>query len=323
MTANRHLSGSNNRIGFVHSTASIIAVALVGALLGVGVWLLIASHGVKRPEPNTCAAPNNAIGVAAARSEVIREVHLIGAPSPRASRSHATTLPIKKRALGPAISPHRSVVICVDPGHPSEVSAGQAVQNGLQEVVVNWRVAAYLAKSLQARGYSVVLTRRRLDALVTNRRRAEIANQCGASLLLRLHCDTGSGSGCTLYYPDRQGKKNAKVGPSLSVIRASALAAEAIHCGMTAALRGALRDNGVKGDSATRVGRLQGALTGSIYSRVPAVTVEMVFLSNKTDADFVRNARGQQQIASALAAGIAQYLPITQGKAPEEARSVR
>lgn len=77
---------------------------------------------------------------------------------------------------------------------------------------------------------------------------------------------------------------------------------------MAQVLKGTLRDNGVKGDTATKIGGQQGALTGSIYSKVPAITVEMVFLSSKTDAAFIETEKGQEKMANALAAGITQYL---------------
>ncbi len=213
---------------------------------------------------------------------------------------------------GPTAATH-PITICVDPGHPSEVSAGRTVQNGQQEVVLNWKVAKYLIQNLVTKGYTVKCTKTTLIERVTNKHRAEIANECKASLLIRLHCDTGRGSGYTLYYPNRQGKKNGKVGPSQSVIISSSTAAKAIHQGMQPKLKGVLRDNGVKGDTSTKIGKMQGALTGSIYSKVPAVTVEMVFLSNKSDARFIGSDEGQQKMAEALAEGIAEYLPITKG----------
>jgi len=42
-----------------------------------------------------------------------------------------------------------------------------------------------------------------------------------------------------------------------------------------------LKDGGVRGDSKTLIGSKQGALTGSIFSQVPIVTIEMVVLAIK------------------------------------------
>jgi N-acetylmuramoyl-L-alanine amidase len=198
-------------------------------------------------------------------------------------------------------------VVCIDPGHPSERNAGRAVQHGLREVDVNWAVAQALAARLKAQGVTVVLTKTRVGEYVTNRRRAEIANAAKAALFIRLHCDTGAGRGYALYYPDRQGQVAGHYGPPAALRAASKRAAEAIRAGMAKAPC-ALRDNGVKGESATFVGRRQGALTGSIFSKVPAVTVEMAFLSNRADAANIGSRVGRDAMAQSLASGIARYL---------------
>lgn len=198
-------------------------------------------------------------------------------------------------------------VVCIDPGHPSERNSGQTVQNGVREVDVNWAVAQALAATLREQGITVVLTKSKAGDYVTNRRRAEIANAAGAALFIRLHCDTGSGNGYALYYPDRQGAVSGHYGPPLAVRRASQAAAQAIHAGMRAKPP-ALRDNGVRGESATYVGRRQGALTGSIFSRVPAVTIEMAVLSRRSDAVYITSPRGRAAMAAALANGIRRYV---------------
>jgi len=223
----------------------------------------------------------------------------------------------------PAARENAGIVVCLDPGHPSEVSAGRTVQHGVTEVAVNWQVAQQLRGMLQAQGFTVVMTKQRENQLVTNRRRAGIANARHAALLLRLHCDTGGGAGITFYYPDRQGTSAGRTGPLPAIIHDSARAAQRIHRVALDVLDSALRDNGIKGDSATLIGRRQGALTGSIDSTVPVVTVEMVFLSNPHDAQFIRSARGQQQMAAALDAGVREYLrPAAYSNASSSVSSV-
>ncbi|HEY3379878.1 MAG TPA: N-acetylmuramoyl-L-alanine amidase [Armatimonadota bacterium] len=210
-------------------------------------------------------------------------------------------------------------VVCLDAGHPSEVNAGRTVQHGVTEVTMNWQVTQRLAAVLRARGVTVVLTKRTEREYVSNRRRAEIANAAHAALLLRLHCDTGRGSGITVYYPDRPGRAQGVTGPSRDVLRDSAIAANLLHDGAAAILGSALHDNGVKGERATYIGRRQGALTGSIFSQLPVVTVEMVFLSNLHDARFIRSPRGQQLLANALAEGVMRYL----GEGPQRVMDLR
>jgi N-acetylmuramoyl-L-alanine amidase len=197
--------------------------------------------------------------------------------------------------------------ICIDPGHPSETGAGTRGPSGVSENRMNWQVALKLRDDLTAAGATVVLTKQSEDEHVTNRRRAEIANAARADIMIRLHCDAASGRGFAIYYPDRQGTKYGVTGPSSSMIAASRAAATPFYQGMSEVLTGALPGRGVHGDSATYVGGRQGALTGSIFSQVPALTVEMVVLTNAQDEAFIKSAAGQARMVAALRAGLERY----------------
>lgn len=202
-------------------------------------------------------------------------------------------------------------VICVDPGHPSEVSSGRAEQNGTNETHIAWEVAQKLKTLLEARGYRVVMTKDSESQLVTNKERALIANRANAALTVRLHCDASSDKGFALYYPDRKGAtKDGVTGPDEDVMTRSRRAADALHDGMVSILGERLKDGGVRGDSKTLVGSKQGALTGSIFSRVPVVTIEMVTLSDKADAEFIKAEQGQELMARAIAEGVARYVKV-------------
>ena len=204
--------------------------------------------------------------------------------------------------------PLRGFVVCLDPGHTSETSEGTASRDGrLTERHVNWAVAQRLQRLLREAGATVVPTKIREGQVVANRRRAETANAAHADLLLRLHCDSGEQSGLATYYPDRQGTRFGVTGPSPAVIAASRRAALLFQPAVTAVLGGALKDAGIKGDSQTSVGSKQGALTGSIFSQVPALTVEMCVLTNAHDYRFIRTEAGQDKMAQALLAGVEAY----------------
>ena len=199
-------------------------------------------------------------------------------------------------------------IIAIDPGHPSEVSSGGEVQNGTTEVHNNWEVSLLLQQLLRDRGYSVVMTKSSEMQMVRNVERARVGNLAGAALMVRLHCDASSDSGYALYYPDRRGTAEGKTGPSADVMRRSAAAAESLHVGMARVLAGQLKDGGVRGDSKTLVGSRQGALTGSIYSEIPVVLIEMVTLSNEHDARFIKSAEGRSLIARAIVDGVERYV---------------
>lgn len=205
------------------------------------------------------------------------------------------------------LMPPQRVVVCIDPGHPSETNSGRIMQHGTCELNMNWDVAQRLRKILeQDKRIRVVLTRTKRDTFTRNRERALIANAKHASLAIHLHCDAGPSHGFTVYYPDKKGKSEGKRGPSKKVIAQSQKAAIAVHQGLVDMVQ--RRDRGLKGESKTRVGRAIGGLTVSIWSKVPSVTVEMIFLSNKSDAEYIKSSAGQDQMAHGLARGIELYL---------------
>lgn len=202
------------------------------------------------------------------------------------------------------VAPAPRGVVVVDPGHPSEGALGASGPAGATEIQVNWAVATRLRSLLEADGYTVVLTKLAEEELVTNRHRAEIGTLHGADMIVRLHCDAGSHAGTATFYPDRQGTRWGVTGPPPAIIAASRELAEALHPAMIAALGPGWPDLGIKGDSRTAVGGRQGALTGSIFSTVPVVTVEMVVITEPEEEAFIASPEGQARMAGALAAGI-------------------
>jgi len=208
-------------------------------------------------------------------------------------------------AIAPPIS---AQVVCLDPGHPSEISAG-AVVGRLSENHLDWVIANQVRKNLESEGVTVVLTKQREDQVVTNRQRAERANRAHALLFVRLHCDVGSGHGFTWYYPDHAGTKDGVTGPPSSICEQSRKLAETMNEVMIPLLAGALAGNPIKTDAATHVGSTQGGvLTGSIFARVPTALIEMCYLNRKQDARYIASQQGQSNMAKALAAGIMAYL---------------
>jgi N-acetylmuramoyl-L-alanine amidase len=201
-------------------------------------------------------------------------------------------------------TPAPNFSVCIDPGHPSENNHGGALTQGLREVTVNWQVALLLRQELEKDGITIVMTKKREDEFVTNENRAAIANENHSDLFLRLHADAGNSTGFTVYYPRKQGSARSVTGPPADVLRSSATAAKSFHKCFAFALAGKLRDNGLHGDEQTLIGGRQGALTGSIFSKVRTILVEMVFLTNRADAEWIKQPSNQLVMAKALAAGV-------------------
>jgi N-acetylmuramoyl-L-alanine amidase len=198
--------------------------------------------------------------------------------------------------------------ICIDPGHPSEVGAGCRGKK-LTEVQVNWSVACVLKTELTRAGYRVVLTKKSQNEKRTNRQRAETANKANASLILRLHCDAGAKGGFGTYYPAGQGKAHGVTGPTWDVIKASSALAPIFHRAVLKNLSG-WGDRGCSNELRTSIGSKQGALTGSIFSKVPVLLVEMCVLTNAKDEAKMLAPGGYKKMARALKAGVSAVVPI-------------
>ncbi len=211
-----------------------------------------------------------------------------------------------------ASSPRDHWLVCIDPGHPSEVGRGTQGRK-LTEIEVAWSVANLLKSDLELQGVRVVMTKHTQEQFVSNRARAAVANKAGADLMVRLHCDAANGSGFTTYFPDQVGHSQGFAGPSASLLSREPKIAQAFQHRLASELRGFLRDNGLKGDEDTAVGRKQGALTGSIFSQVPVVLVEMVVLTNRSDEEKVETRQGRNRLAHALAAATMAALESEKG----------
>jgi len=195
-------------------------------------------------------------------------------------------------------------IVCIDPGHPSETSPGTKGPSGVTENHINWVIALKLKQALIDRGAKVVLTKPAENQKVTNRERAEIANKNNSDIMIRLHCDAAAHTGFSIYYPDRQGTRYGVTGPAASVIQASKAVATPFYQGMKSVLTGHLTPRGIHGDSATYIGSRQGALTGSIFSQVPVLTIEMCTLTIASDEQFISSENGQKLMVQALAQGL-------------------
>jgi N-acetylmuramoyl-L-alanine amidase len=196
------------------------------------------------------------------------------------------------------------LVICIDPGHPSEVAEGTRGRH-ITEIEANWKIAKLVQADLEADGVTVVMTKQFQQQFVTNKHRAEIANQAHASFMIRLHCDGGNGigSGFAVYAPDRQGTVYGVTGPSKSVIHSSQAAGGLFYSTVAKDMASELPARGFHPDTSTHVGAQHGALIGSIYSQVPVALIEMVVLTNPHDEAFIMSKAGSEDLARAIADG--------------------
>ncbi|MBS1704623.1 MAG: N-acetylmuramoyl-L-alanine amidase [Armatimonadetes bacterium] len=196
-------------------------------------------------------------------------------------------------------------VICLDPGHPSEIGPGTKGKH-ITEMQAVWNVAMLLKPMLEEAGYEVVLTKTRVGQKVTNRERAYKANRAQAAILLRLHCDFAPGeSGLATFYASKAGRDGTTSGPSKKILEQVKPMATAFHKAVMGSLGDALENRGVRPETMTAVGAKKGgALIGSIYAKMPSILVEMAVLDNAHDDKFIASEEGQKKVARALCAGV-------------------
>ncbi len=210
--------------------------------------------------------------------------------------------------------------IVIDPGHGGK-DTGAVAGTGLNERDLTMAVARHLASELRARGHAVRLTRQDGEGRALTDRTA-IANRLEARIFVSLHANSSTFSsvkGAETYYmslddqaTDEAAAATAKLeneagtaddGRSdldlilwdlaqASALNESAELAVAVQTRLNALLD--LRDRGVK--QAPFV-----VLTGAT---MPAILVEVGFLSNPTEASRLGSAEHQQALARAIASGI-------------------
>lgn len=193
-------------------------------------------------------------------------------------------------------------IVCLDPGHISEVGAGTRGKK-VTELQAVWDIAVAAKPLLEARGIKVIMTKTKVDQKVLNKERAAVANSSKADLMVRLHMDAAPERGWSTYHPHRKGTVQGVTGPSDWVIKQSTLAAGAFHKGVMSVLKGKHPDRGLRNESKTAIGAKQGALTGSIFSEVPVVLVEMATLTMPDDEAFVASKSGMKLLTQAVVEG--------------------
>jgi N-acetylmuramoyl-L-alanine amidase len=213
--------------------------------------------------------------------------------------------------------------VVIDPGHGGD-DIGATSPTGVTEKEVVLAVARRLARVLESRGHAVRLTRDGDSSRALTDRTA-LANRLDATVFISLHANAStvaSVAGAETYYMSLDGATDAaaaatadlenRAGSSsnerspLDLILWDLAQADVLNESSKLALRVqgrlnerlGLRDRGVK--QAPFV-----VLTGAT---MPAILVEVGFLSNPSEAERLTQSASQQQIAEALAASIEDFL---------------
>jgi len=172
--------------------------------------------------------------------------------------------------------------IFLDPGHGGN-NPGARSETGLKEAFVNLDVALKLGRLLVSWGYEVMYSRTE-DVSVSLERRANMANQWGANYFVSIHCNssvyTYANGTETFYY--RPGTTSERF--ALTVNNALVRQIELTNNGISAADFAVLR-----------------------LTNMPAILVEMAFISNPSEGQLLSTNAFRQNCAIGIANGIAEF----------------
>jgi len=178
--------------------------------------------------------------------------------------------------------------VALDAGHGARAGGGHtgASANALVEDELALDMVKRVGHHLRAGGHETVYTRadRRLVALA---KRAWTARFTRCELFLSIHCNAGpiSAHGVEAFVVEGDARSRG-----LAERLASAVVAEG------------LSDRGVKWDNQSQHPRL--AVLRGTYRRMPAVLLEIGFLTNAHDAGLLKQAAWRERVAKAIAGAI-------------------
>lgn len=190
--------------------------------------------------------------------------------------------------------------IFIDPGHNYSGFDRGAEGNGLKEQDITFQVGEKLSSLLKNAGFEVVMSRNKItDNVGTStssslNTRASLANKSKADLFISLHCDSSTssnakGSHICIYKKDSNAEKFANK------------------------INTYLLNLGLNGRSNLIVERPELAVLK--LTSMPAILIEMGFISNKRDSDIQKNK--QDELANAIFMGVCDYLGISYSKKDE------
>jgi N-acetylmuramoyl-L-alanine amidase len=176
-----------------------------------------------------------------------------------------------------------------------KVSSGTVgVRTKKPEYVLNLEVSLLIKDELVRRGIEVAMTRESHEVDISNKQRADMANEAGAALAVRIHADGDSSpktKGFSVLYP------------SASTAAVKPIAAESHQAaGLILEHLKAATDTAGRGLSA------RSDLSGFNWSKVPVVLVELGFMTNPEEDELMSEAEYQKKLAQGIADGIEQFL---------------
>ncbi len=216
-------------------------------------------------------------------------------------------------STAPSVSGNGSgKMIAIDPGHQAKgnsekepigpgaaemkakvASGTQGTSTGIPEYKLNLAVSLKLKQELINRGYQVFMIRETDDVNISNAERAEMANNSGADIFIRVHANSLNDSSIHGSLTMCQTSKNPYNGSLYS--SSSALSRAVVNgiCGRTG-----FQNRGVQETD---------SMSGINWCKLPVTIVEMGFMSNADEDKKMETDEYRDKIAKGIADGIDAY----------------
>lgn len=212
--------------------------------------------------------------------------------------------------------PEKKLTVCIDAGHQrygisekepngpgSDVmkakltSGTRGVSTGIAEYQLNLEVSLLLEQELIARGYDVVMIRRTNDCPLSNAERAQVANDSGADIFVRIHANGSenskvSGALCCAPTQKNPYLKDEVVDDSIRLSRAIINS----FCAATGANNQGLLSTDT--------------MTGINWCEIPVTIVEMGYMSNAAEDEKMATDEYRALMVQGIANGIDAYFGV-------------
>lgn len=230
---------------------------------------------------------------------------------------------------GAALRETGPMVVVIDPGHGGE-DTGARGPSGLEEKQVTLKLALALAESLEKKGGMRVLLTRTADVFVPLDERTSFANRSGADLFISIHANAASNKdaiGIETFFlsfeaTDEDARRlaafensagqlggavfaEAGSGDDLKTILLDLANSKSHH--ESSAFAEAVHTTMVGGTGRESRGVKQAPFTVLVGATMPAVLIEVGFISNPAEEKWLSKANGRAMLADSIAEGITSF----------------
>ncbi len=184
----------------------------------------------------------------------------------------------------------KGILIAIDPGHQAfsvdmsgkepnapgssvmktKASTGTTGRfSGVAEYELNLDISLLLRDALEELGYEVIMTREDNETAISNSERAQLANNAGADICIRIHANGSDDSSVAGALAMVASAQNPYVGHLYEESRRLSDCVLLAYCEETG-----LRNRGVQ---------ITDTMTGLNWSQIPVMILEMGFMTNQSD----------------------------------------